>query len=442
MENIFVTLIITITCGYTIYRLFNRTANDQYKHIFYCTRLCYVIFALLLLPATTITAQETEDETEDEYKFKLYSNGEFVGSFANFGGDRFETEDRNKNTIWVPGITIGAEYNITPRWTVTLEGEYISFYGTMLDELSITHHASNAFNIKGGIFTLPFGHHNTDYGYVDYFTPGDPENDCSLFSCPNTEMGIALLGEFNCGLSYQASITSGIAADAITPLCGFYDAHQGFKQGVVNFNSPAYSLRLGYNGLKNLQMGAGIYYCNDITENSQDAAFWHDFTDGSSVLLWYADAQYENDYFTARASYMQSNQTHTAQLSYLLDEELYCCVPKQMISVMGEIGWNLKNTFYAESKGPELMPYAHFEYYDTQKEGDKTNVPYDMETYMNPRAKVNLWSFGLNYTPNENLKLKAGYTTRRIGGSEELGKKNLNEFTVSLAYDCDIFTIK
>lgn len=450
MEIIIVTVLIVAACFYTVYRIYkvsqNKGCNCEDCHERGCKGHCHLLMLLLLLlPTATLTAQEEED-----YKLKIYSNGEFVSSFNNYTGDRFCTEDHKSNTIWVPGILLGAEYRITPKWTAALEGEYITDYGMMLDEFSLTHHVHPAFNIKAGVFGLPFGHHNTDYGYMDYFTAGDPEGDCALFSSPNTEMGVSLLGEFDCGLSYQASITSGMAADMITPLYFFYNAHQGFKEGSANFTSPAYSLRLGYNGIKHLQLGAGVYYCNNIADNvTIDHVTWDKFTGGAPVFLWYADAQFKNDYITARTSFMSGNIQKTTELSYLINE---CSwegdngyLAKQAMSFMGEIGWNLKNTFYPETKGPELMPYAHFEYYDTQKKGDKADFSIEgiaPETVMNPRGQVNLWSFGLNYLPNENIKIKAGYMMRHVGGDKDLGKKNLNSLDIAISYDFDIFTLR
>lgn len=412
----------------------------------------FILFFAFMLIATTVCAEEITDENNEEKqesKFSLNINGELDLSLQNYSGTRFVSEkgviDESSNRASVPGICFSAGYKITPKWKVALGAEYVSGYGVQLDEFNLAHTISQAFNVTGGFIMLPIGHCNTDYGYVDYFTNADPEGEYRLISCPWTEMGLSLSGDLNCGLSYFASVSAGMNAHHFTH--GYWTSlgRQAFNQDNISFNSPAYTLRLGYYGLKNFQCGAGIYYSANTAANMIKRLEYNEFckeTYGekkkSPATVWYADAQYENDYVTVRGSYMQGNISNTRCLTaYVqklldLDEEVESelgSAAKGAISLMGEVGLNLKNCFYKNTNGPVLIPFVHYEYYDSQYKVDEGMVA-------DPRGQVNTFSFGVNWKPIEEIAVKCNYTTRKIGGD---GYNNANEVNFAVAYDFDIF---
>ena len=406
----------------------------------------------VLFASVGLYAQDAEaDNEEKDSKFSLNANGEVGASIRNYTNHRFSTDEgveaENSTAGRVPGIAFYAEYKINPKWKANCNVEYISGSGIQLDNFSLTHSVNSAFNVTAGIFELPVGHCNTDYGYIDYFHTGDPEGEYALIACPMTEMGLALSGELDCGLSYHASVTTGLNAALFSTPYWVGCSSQAFNYDESNFSSPAYTLRLGYYGLKNFQMGAGIYYSPNTAHNSVFYADYKEYCQDNfgklkktPVTIWYADAEYANDYVTVRGSYMQGNLGNPACLSSYYtdliaegtDEELEYeegTIGKGAIAVMGEIGLNLKNCFYAESKGPELYPFVHYEYYDSQHKAD-TGIERD------PRGKVNMWSFGINWKPIEEVAVKCNYTTRKIGNG---GMNSANEFNVAIAYDFDLF---
>lgn len=389
----------------------------------------------VLVSAQDEQVKDTEDKQES--KFSLNINGEFDLSKKNYSENRFYSEkgvlDEKSSKATVPGICFTAGYKITPKWEATLSAEYVSDYGMQLDELNLKHIISPAFSITGGFIMLPIGHCNTDYGYTDYFTNADPEGEFSLIPCPMTEMGISLSGDLDCGLSYYAAVSAGMNAYNFTYENWAHISNQGFFNDDINFNSPAYTLRLGYYGLKNFQCGAGVYYCSNTTANMPNYRLYKEFCKDlgcevrkTPTTIWYADAQYQNDYITVRGSYLQGNISDISNLNAFYD---FGSAAKGAISLMGEVGLNLKNCFYRNSNGPALFPFVHYEYYDSHYKVDEGQ-------YMDPRGQVNAFSFGLNWKPIEEVAVKCNCTARKIGGKDF---NDANEVNFAIAYNFDVF---
>lgn len=417
------------------------------KKVFY---LLLVFSVFNVFNAQSVFAQEEEKETEKETGLTVGILGEVDASIRNHNGDRFTDYNHSVSMARIPSFDIWAEYKLNKKWSLNAEVEFISETGIQVDEISISHHVLPQLSLKGGMFMLPVGHCNSGHGYIDYLTTGDPEGEYALIPCPYIETGLAATGEFDCGINYFASITTGMKASNASPYKWMYAATQGFFSEEANFNSPAYTFKLGYDGIEGLSLNAGIYYCGDIARNM---SYYNEYSEfcaeegyhakKSPIKIWFAEAKYDHDYFTARASYLQGHMGGTKALSSFLcdytfeddDEEFELTegrtLAKGVVNYMGEVGLNLKNCFYPESKGPDLMPFVHYEYYDSQHEFESR---FDDGSDILPQSKVNAWTFGCNWRPNDNIVVKANYTTRKIGGKND-NFPRMNELNLGIAYD-------
>ncbi len=416
--------------------------------------LYLVLFFCLTLLTGNALAQETEEK--EEKKLSLTISGEFDAAIKNYSNDRFATpqgpEPENSAKARIPSFDIQMQYHFAPKWVATADVEFVSESNIQVDEISLTREITPEFNIKAGLFILPIGHCNNGYTYLDYFTAGDPEGEYSLIPCPFIETGVSLLGKLKCGLSYQASFTTAMTPTNYSAQYWTQYATQGFFKDDSFFSSPALSLNLGYEGIRNMKFSAGIYYSANTARNMSLYSDYKKFciqnfnkNQAVPVTILFADGQYQNDYFTARASYMQGFMGGTYQLTsyysslYSMTEENdryeleydYGIIAKQVFSYMGEVGLNLKNCFYKDTKGPDLIPFIHYECYDSEEK-----VESELSEMRNPCSRVNLWSFGLNWRTFKNIAVKSSYTTRRIGrGSDDMN--SANEFTLALAYSLD-----
>lgn len=412
-----------------------------------------------LCTLTTLAMAQTEnhvpqvEKTEDS-KLTLILSGEVDASVRNYTGSRFDTPNGpvsdNSAIGRIPSFDIALNYNFSPRWTAVAELEFVSGCGIQVDEMSISHEFNPSFIIKGGMFMLPIGHCNAGYKYSEYLTTGDPEGEYSLIPCPFTETGISVLGEFEHGISYQASITTGINPLSVSPNRWLKTASQGFSQDETSFSAPALSARLDNKHFKGLRFGLGGYFCPDIARNMHYYNSFKEFTIGKTghtysvpVALWFADAEYKNDYFIARASYLQGHMNNSSSLAdyfnTCIENAVYDdldyepgTIGKDIISYMGEIGFNIRNCLYPDKKNwPDLMPFVHYECYDPQMK-----VAEETTSLREECSKVQAWSFGMNWKPINEIVLKFNYTTRRLGHGTT---GNMKELNLGMAYDVSIF---
>lgn len=98
------------------------------------------------------------------------------------------------------------------------------------------------------------------------------------------------------------------------------------------------------------------------------------------------------------------------------------------MSYGGEVGLNLRNIIGRED-WPEIIPFARYEYYNAQEEGDKSRAYISV---MDQRLKTSMWVFGLNYRVGNGVVVKADYTTRRIGDGAFNAE---NEFALGVAFN-------
>ena len=388
------------------------------------------------LGGNVVFAQQEQSNNEEEKSLSIGVCGEVNASMRNYTGDRFDYSDKSSAVAQIPCFDVYMEYQFNPRWTLNAEAEFVSGCGIQLDEISLTRKLFPALNIKGGLLQLPIGHANSGYGYTDYFTTGDPEGEYAFLYGPMAEVGLALLGELNCGLDYHLSLTTGMNGAYASPYYWMQGATQGFFNDDLYLSSPALTFKLGYTGIDGLSVNAGIYHCSNIAKNSASFLDYEATADYKKVptTIWFADGAYEHDYFTIRGSYLQGHLGGSSQYSAFLntldEEETECSegtLAKGVITYMGELGLNLKNCFYPESNGPDLIPFVHYEYYNSQHELDGDDVI--------AGSKVNLWSFGCNWKANDNIAVKLNYTTRKI---DDGAQKNMNEFNIGVAYDFEL----
>ena len=417
---------------------------------------------VITLFAMTLSMAGFAQEEEKERNYDICISGELDLSANNHSGGLFDQEkgvkSSNSTTGFIPSFDVWGEYRFSPKWKADFEAEFISGCGVMVDEVSLTHTFHPALNVKGGMFTLPVGYGNSGRSYMDFFTNSDPEGEVMMMPCPFTEIGLALEGETDFGFNYFLSLTSALNAWNFSAQNWASAATQGFFSDEVRFSSPAITLRLGETFFEGLNVGLGVYYSSNILKNS---AYYDSYKEYSMenfgsvkktpITILFADAEYSNDYFTARIA---ATQGHLGNAYYLtdylgsvqdavadgeMDELEYAggSIGKDIKSAMAEVGLNLKNCFYRDSKGPELMPFVHYELYDLQSKVDKEGTPYLSTGELaakDERSKVKAWTFGCNWKCHESVLLKFNYALRNVGN----GYKNLNSFNVAVAYNFDL----
>ena len=424
------------------------------------------LFSIIAFSTIIGSVQAAEPDTLGYDKFRFGGYGEMVANFKDYGINRFygNTEGnpkKDRNTISLPRFVLAFDYKFTPKWILGAEIEFESG-GTgsayelensengeyevetekggevALEQFHITRMIVPEFNIRAGHLIIPVGLTNEHHEPINFFGSSRPEGETTIIPCTWHETGIEFLGKFGKGYAtfdYEAMIVAGLNPNG-------FDRNNWVKKGkqglfeVDNFTSPAYVARLNYTGIPGLRLGGSIYYCANVGKNA-DKLVTYDDLGKLPVTIYSVDAQYINKYVTVRANYLSGNiknasgiSTVNRRLSTKSGYSRLIPVAKRAVSYNAELGFNLKGIFNGGKNFPVIYPFAQYEYYNPQEEGDGNNV-------MDARCQVSKWNFGLNWRVLPNLVVKADYTTRQIGTSKVFGTgtyNSENEFGIGIAY--------
>ena len=421
-----------------------------------------LIIALASISGQTLLAQDSENEYQ---KLRVGGYGEMVASFKNYGTTRFNgtttgnTYER-RNTISIPRFVLAGDYRFNNHWQLGAEIEFESGgvgleteleasengeYETemekggevALEQFHITYTLNRSFNVRAGHMVLPIGLTNAHHEPILFFGTTRPEGETTIIPSTWHETGMSIFGMVGHDyhqFRYQAFVTTGLNADGFGRDHWVADGKQGlFEED--NFTSPAYTLRLEYEGVPGLRIGASYYYCNDVTANA-DKNYKYSSVGASSVSIFTADAQYRNRYVTARANYMLGTLENSQKISgvNLSNGSNYHHgamrrVAKNAVAYGMEAGLNLRNVI-GNLLLPVIYPFARYEYFNPQEKGEGTQV-------MDRRCQVSKWTAGVNWFVQPNLIIKFDYSTRKIGTDKVFGSSPYNrenEVAIGIAY--------
>ncbi len=415
--------------------------------------------------------QITSDE--DYRKFRFGGYGEMVGTFMDYGKNRFSGADygntrEHRSTIAIPRFVFAFDYKFTPKWIlgaeiefeaggVGIEQEMESAPGgtenmeyeremekggeVALEQFHITRLIHPAFNIRAGHMIVPVGLTNSHHEPINFFGTTRPEGETTIIPSTWHETGVAVFGTFGKGYAnfdYEAMAVAGLNPDGF----GVMNWVQGGKQGLFesdNFSSPAYVVRLNYNGVPGLRIGASAYYCHNVLKNA-DKEWKYSGIDRSALKIFSVDGQYKNSYVTARANVIWGSLDNATAIGNVVtgnrsNTNNYPTgtrrhVAKGALCYGGEVGLNISKFFHSQ-RCPVIYPYVRYDYYDpNQKVDEGKQTRYSI-------LQVSKWSAGLNWYALPNLVVKADYATRQIGTQKVFGSTKYNsesEFAIGVAY--------
>ncbi len=432
-------------------------------------RLNFLLPALLLASTASAQLPVTELEYGGWERYRVGGYGEMVASFKDYGQNRWATPHGssrlNHNTIAIPRMVVAGDYKLNQKWILGVEvefeaggtgieyemesgggaenGEYeqeMEKGGEVaLEQFHITRLIVPELNVRAGHMIVPVGLTNTHHEPINFFTTTRPEGETTLMPSTWHQTGLELFGTVGRGMAtfdYQAMVVAGANADGFNK----YNWIKGGKQGLFeqdNFTCPAWVFRLDYRGVKGLRVGGSFYFCNDVGANSDKLVTYKAY--GRSPLrIFSLDAQYQNKFVIARANWLRGSLNNangiSKEIGSLGKGNPYsgkASVAKEALTYSAEVGVRLKSFFPSVEKFPDVIPFAHYAYYNPQEKGEGT-------ASMDDRCQVSMWRMGLNWRPLPNLVVKADYTTRQIGTKKLFGTSSMynseNEFAIGVAY--------
>ena len=388
-----------------------------------------------------------------------------VASFKGYGTSRYNgtttgSAYERRNTIAIPRFVLAGDYSFSRHWTLGAEiefeaggvgletemeasenGEYETEMEkggeVALEQFHVTYTLNNALHVRAGHMVLPVGLTNSHHEPILFFGTTRPEGETTIIPSTWHETGLSLFGRLGKGysrVSYEAYVTAGLNADGFGRDHWVADGKQGLFE-TDNFTSPAYTLRLDYEGVPGLRVGASYYFCNVATANA-DKRYKYSSLDGVSVNILSADAQYRNRYVTARANVLWGQLSNSQKLSGVSLSNLSNYhhgamrrTAKNALAYGVEAGVNLRSLI-GISRCPVIYPFARYEYFNPQEKGEGTQT-------VDARCQVSKWAGGLNWFALPNLVVKADWNTRKVGTASIFGHSRYhreNEFAIGVAY--------
>ncbi len=421
---------------------------------------CLMLAILMSVGCMSTSAQDGSDYE----KFRIGSYGEMVAAMKGYGTSRFNGTStgspyERRATIAIPRFVIAGDYKFNKHWQMGAEiefeaggvgvetemeasenGEYETEMEkggeVALEQFHVTYTLNRHFHVRAGHMVLPVGLINAHHEPILFFGTTRPEAETTFIPSTWHETGVSIFGKLGkdySRVSYEAFVTAGLNADGFGRDHWVADGKQGLFE-TDNFTSPAYTVRLDYEGVPGLRMGASLYYCNDATANA-DKRYKYSSMDGVSVTIVSADAQYRDRYVTARANVLWGQISNAQKLSGVSLSNLSPYhhgamrrTAKNALSYGAEVGLNLNGIFGRNC--PVIYPFGRYEYVNPQQAGEGTQT-------VDARCQVSKWTGGLNWFALPNLVVKADWSTRKIGTAAVFGHSRYhreNEFSIGVAY--------
>lgn len=366
------------------------------------------------------------------YRFGAY--GELLFQQMDYGPNRYAHEDGspsdNRAVVDVPRLVFEFNYKLRKDIEFVTEiefehggtgagleleyeemGEYemeIEKAGeVVLEQFFIKKSFSRAFNIKIGHMLVPIGITNARHLPTQFFTTVRPEGEMSMLPLTWHETGISFLGDYR-RWSYELQLINGLDANGFSSAYWIRNGQQGIFE-TIKITDPAVVLRVENRTIKNLNIGASIYYGNSTGNTAKPEKMKHISGTVSIVNL---DIVYKNKRAVVRGNFIYGNIADSEEISKInrsISKNIqYSRTPiaQSAMTYAIEAGYNV---FGTDKQGEKLLPFVRYEYYNTMQ-GTSGSV------FKDARYQREVFTLGVNYLIMEGLCLKADYSSRKIDG--------------------------
>ena len=233
-----------------------------------------------------LTADSAARKTPFEWNFKKYrvgGYGEILFQYMTYGTNRYTnpvgaTRD-NRAEVSLPRAVFAFDYHFGKGWYLgtevefehggtgaTKEIEYNKEGGEIeteiekggevaLEQLHITKHFSNAFNLRIGHMIVPVGLTNSHHEPTLFFGTVRPESETSLLPSTWHETGVSVLGYLG-DFRYEVMLVSGLDPNGFSSENWVGSGRQKIFE-ISKMTNPAVAARVEYSGVRNLRL-AGL----------------------------------------------------------------------------------------------------------------------------------------------------------------------------------------
>ena len=251
-------------------------------------------------------------------------------------------------------LLLGYRFDERVQFITEIEMEHTT--ELYVEQAFVNYNVSDALNLRAGLLLVPMGIINEYHEPTTFNGVSRPIGDTYLVPTTWREIGAGIAGRFdNLSMRYQAYVVNGFASEnkgkVLNGENGLRNGRQ--KGGKSIINSPNFSVKFDYYGLRNLRVGLSYY----VGQTQSDLEKTDLDVENVGVNMVGLDARYSNGSFAARGQYIHARLSNTSSYNDLYDSDLGSKM----------YGWYLEGSFKILDFGNNrsLTLFSRYENVDT-----------------------------------------------------------------------------
>lgn len=372
------------------------------------------LLTVFLLLNTLIGFTQNADTNNNHYlnsaEMMLNYNGKLgIGGYGEVHYNQPLTKDiKESGTLDVHRMVMFLGYNFSKKTQFVSEIEFEYAKELWVEQVFLQHKLHKFVNFRAGLMLVPMGIINEYHEPTTFNGVERPVIDNKLSLSTWREIGLGFTGNIlPASLKYQVYIMNGLSGYDGK---GIFNGNSALREGRLKgskayVNSPSYTGKVEFYGIKNLNIGLSAYFGESQsklhTKLHNDSINLKIKADSSviGISMIGFDARYQLKGLEVRAQINYTSFSNTEQYNiFSRTAGKNNDLGKSMLGYYIEAGYNVFRHFSKIKE--ELVPFVRYEYYNTHQSVD--NIAVENKSYKNT-----IITTGLSYRLNKNAVIKA-----------------------------------
>lgn len=374
-----------------------------------------IILSVVVLMSAIVNAQTTTEKVENQQQQNssekiLSKEKKSPLTIGGYGEITYNQPEGDNGELDVQRLVLMFGYKFNDKVQFITEVEFEHVKEVFVEQAFLQYSLNDNLNLRGGLMLVPMGLINEYHEPVTFNGVERPKVDGSIVPTTWREIGIGISGKSDeASLKYQAYIFNGFASvNGSKVLGGKNGLRNGRQKGAQStINTPNFSTKVDYYGIKGLRLGLAGYFGRTQAEDDVDML---DGADVGIAMIGF-DARYTNKRFAARGEFINASLSDTEDYNALNSADLGSKLQ----------GWYLETSYnlLPQDKEQELWAFARYEDYDT-------HASVDGSLTKNDAFDRNDITFGLSYKIAKGAVVKTDYQIKsnEVAGSDSKGQFN------------------
>lgn len=330
---------------------------------------------------------------------------------------------RSNGTLDVHRIVMFMGYNFSPKTQFVTELEVEYAREIWIEQAFVQHKILPFLNFRAGLLLIPMGIINEYHEPTTFHGVERPVTDNRLSISTWREVGAGFSGNIlPASLKYQAYVVGGLNGyDTKGQFNGSSGLREGRQKGSKAYvNTPCFTGKLEYYGLRNLNLGLSGYFGNSqsklFSSIHKDSISQNLQADSSVVKISMLgfDTRYRMQAFEFRGQVYYTALGNTLQYNkFTSSGGKGNDLGKAMAGFYAEAAFNLLS-FAGQCKS-ELLPFVRYEYMNTHHQVDSN-------TAKNDKYESKIITTGITYRLNRNAVIKSDLQFIKTAADSEFSK--------------------